>query len=321
MAVTRLLTPEEHKLNLFNLGYYHLPDHPNSINSVDDLDRITLTSPESVIAIRQFVVNNEQGKTHEQVSGDPDDEALSILSRPRCGFPDYDVPGNPLRVRAEANWPKACRGKLKIARNFPKLPGLTEEETDACFWVCCNNWSTALTDVELVNVGVRQSDSGVQIFATLKRLFGSTLAWSYLAQNSCAVSLDQAYNSGVNWANPLAGLAAAVISHEVGHALGLNHIPGDPDALLYPSVHSAGKARLGYPNASDLSQCRRIGYTPSGLPQPTGDDLWGPGRPDEPGPDPEPPGDKPRLVFRGSFRAEIDGEDAGEFILTPKQEF
>src|SRR5690606_26315255 len=157
-------------------------------------------------------------------------------------------------------------------------------------------------------------DRAVHIWAGIQRLSGSTLAWSYLARNSCSVSLEQAYNATVRW---VLDLACATGSHEVGHALGFEH-DSDPNSLMYPSIQPASRARYGYLNASDLRQAEKLGYKPSGLPQLPKDRLFlprtsGPTEPDSPAGEIEVSGPPTEIKAGGKVIARL--------VIVPVKEF
>lgn len=178
---------------------------------------------------------------------------------PRCNHPDYEVPDDeelsPLWAREEANWPGACRNDLKSGRSFDALPGMSKEDTDAVWWAAAHNWSEAISDLTL---SPTRTQSEAAFWAGLEAMRGSTLAWSYLAQNRCDTRLAQAYNTKVNWNRRL---AVTVKSHEDGHALGLNHV-NNAAALMYPSVTSVSQGRYGYPHSSDIAAIKALGYRP-----------------------------------------------------------
>jgi hypothetical protein len=260
-------TPQQTMEYLEYLGYYRVPEHPTGITK-DDLTKLTLTSPETVQALKDFqdyhVSDLEQfswelNRRRAVIDGEVGYATAATLNMPRCGCPDYQLAGY-----QEANWPTGCRGNLKFGRNFQKLPGLSQADTDRVFWGVVNNWTQALTDVVMDSMGVVSGTTGMQIYAQLARLGGSTLAWSFLANNNCGAILQQRYDTRRDW-NPIE-FPLTTATHEVGHALGLNHTR-DSTSLMYPSINSAARARFGYPNATDLAQCRAIGYTLSGLPQ------------------------------------------------------
>ena len=276
------------------LGHNHNPADPSSL-TLDDIDKVDVDHPEAVKVIRSFQafmssnLNEFVAKHHPNriasIDGDIGPATIDLANMMRCGFPDYMPAG-----REEANWPGGCRGDIQIGRIFEQLPGSTREDTDKIWWASCNNWTQALVDLEMFSQGFVNSTSGLQLWSGLKALGGSTLAWSFLAQNSCQAKLEQRFNTRVNWAK--LAFSAAVKTHEDGHAIGLPH-NDDRDALMYPAIHDRSIARRGYPNDTDLRGCKAIGYQLSGLDQMPEEQLWYPRNDDPtiPPPDPWDPSD------------------------------
>lgn len=309
------MTPEQIIERLYGLGHFHNPAHPTGVTK-DDLNTLRLHDNEVRKALRSYqefmspdfdrLSLAEHGRLGV-ADGDIGPATNALLDEPRCGFPDYPYPEGVMASQLNANWPTACRGKLRFGRNFKALPGLTEKQTDDVFHAMTNTWSIALEDVEITISSYQDAD----IYAALESLGGGTLAYSFLANNSCQFRCRQAYDSSRQWNM---GIAYPVPTHEVGHALGLPH-NRDNSALMYPNIHSQSIARLGWPNATDLAQAKSLGYKLSGKPAPPLADLHRP-RPWQPEP-PTPPDGQLRFSGNG-FEAFIGDKSYGEFIITPK---
>jgi hypothetical protein len=292
-----------------------------------DLDRLTMTDEPSRIMIRSYQsyfqarldeLSRAMHGREAIVDGEAGPAFAQLLEEPRCGFPDYPYPEGVMGAALEANWPTACRGQLKFGRAFANVPNMTAEDTAKAWQAVANIWTAALADLEMDPLahGISQ---GAHIFARLEALAGSTLAYSYLAQNSCKVQLPQAYNTSTKWE---LRLLTTVATHEVGHALGSSHVQ-DPDATMFPSIHARSLARWGYPNASDLRSMVSLGYKSSGKPRPSDADLF---RPRNQPPTTPPPGPTPGPVPPSPGRWRTEGEisviapDGSRqvFVLVPK---
>lgn len=165
-----------------------------------------------------------------------------LLARPRCGCSDT-------QAVAEARWPDPCKDDITFAYLFDQLDPLSPEETRTAYVAALTSWNER---IELQLILKPELGKQARIWATKSRLSGGTLAWSYLAMNSCAVNLEQRYNTAVSWE---IRYLQGVIAHEVGHALGLQHI-NDPSALLYPYA----RAGVYLPQALDCQAMERLGY-------------------------------------------------------------
>ena len=311
---------------LHYLGHDRNPDHPDPIDETS-IDKLSFNDPivqNAVRSYQEFFQTSLDELTLEQYGrlslhdGDLGPATLDLLNQPRCGVPDYpEIPEG--AEAATRNWPVQCRGGLWFGRTFRSVPTLTEADTTRAFWGAVNNITRSLADVDL-----KARDFGTQgrlhIKAALKRLQGSTLAWSYLATGNCNAILDQAYNSTVRWTIQY---LCTVATHEIGHAMGMGHVR-DNSATMFPSIHQRSLARYGYFNSTDNAGMRALGYRLSGLGQSSLEELFRRrDRPDpEPDPEPDPPGDDPGLSVRlgGELVVTVDGENH-YFVPIPKPRF
>ena len=171
----------------------------------------------------------------------------------------------------ESRWPDACKDKLTFARLFKLLNNsLDEAETDQSYDLATSAWTDEL---ELLLTVDNSLGKGASIWADSGRLNGGVLAWSYLAQNSCAVHLEQRYNTAVQWS---VRYLQAVACHELGHALGLGHLQTEA-ALMYPYA----RISVYEPQAPDINACLQLGYkkrtgTPPDPPDPPDPPLGDP---------------------------------------------
>jgi hypothetical protein len=284
---------------LWNYGHFKNPDLPNAPN-VNKVDVPTLTFQDQAVqeAVQSYqgyfkdtlddlCLNDRSMKRYSTADGDAGPHTKMLIAIPRCGCPDY-------ADREEANWPTACRGELTFAAVERLFNGLTQEQSLDVQDEMRRNWGGALADLKITIIGDTNTS---KIWAGRRALPGGTLAWSYLARNSCNVRLEQAYDTTIDW--PFI-LALTTMCHEVGHAIGLEHV-NDSSALMYPSINSAARNRRGFPNQTDLRQCDRIGYEVSSDPKPLPKD-------DEPEPPtPEPP-DGEIEILDGKVKLKHKGE-------------
>lgn len=280
-------------------GHFDNPSAPNAQDAREDFDRLQFSdvpAREAVRSLQEFMaftldeytqIYHKRDSVADGYIG-PATELLFLT--PRCGMPDYPGP----EAVADANWPTECRSKLRCARNFPQLPGLSKADTDRTWWGICNIWTAACKDIVIDPVFDSDEPPGkFDFWAFLRNLPGSTLAWHELAQDTCNTTLDGAWDSGRQW--NLVG-ATTTGAHEFGHGFGHNHVR-DGRALMYPSINAAANERRGWLNDTDFRQARQLGYTVDNPQKPTEEELWSPR--DEPGP-PD-PGSELHLPWRLTY--------------------
>lgn len=221
------------------------------------------------------------------IDGDVGPATLALMNARTCDATD------PIANRATGNlnWPESCRNEITVSWNFVEVPGLNATNT-AAVWQNVKKEYESRFVLRLLLSPERYPDT--RIYAALKALPGPTLAWSYLAESDCGARLRQAYDNTIRWTMPL---AVGTWKHEVGHALGMEHTPGDPESLMYPSMN--GQTGL---NETDIQQMQDIGYKL---------------RPQDPSPDPDPlpPGKKVSVavfVDGNTYHHEWDSSEAVE---------
>lgn len=266
---------------LFDFGYFFSPP-ALAVTLVEESDLPTLTLEDTVVkaAVRAyqeyFRTDLDQltqrplkfgGLERESIAdGEVGDSTVLALTMPRCGLPDFPHPG---AGAEEANWPETCRGDITTSYRM-NLPGISENQLQQIWIASDKQWEADL------DVKFRFIDGGypnTRIYAFAASLGGSVLADQYLAQNNCGARL-QGRVSTRQWTPQL---LQATLTHEHGHALGLNHLQ-DPNATMFPSIHQASLARWGKPVASDINAAVALGYKRRTTPVPG------------PEPDPVPPG-------------------------------
>lgn len=187
-----------------------------------------------------------------------------------CGCTALDADG---RAQSEARFPDTCSRELTIYINADDWPGaavmgLNWGEWCEVYQQAMAEWNQA-ANVHLVRVDRSELAIAEVDFADLA---GQTLAWSHLADGSCAKNKRQRYDHR-QWTPELLRLTAL---HELGHLLGLQHKNGP--YIMNPSILT-GLAGL---TQDDVQRARALGYgapvatEPNPSPQP------------DPVPEPEP---------------------------------
>lgn len=181
-----------------------------------------------------------------------------LLDMPRCGAPDFGV-------AQEARWPDSCKDRLSVSYFFDRID---ENIAKKAWEVALGWWRNA------IEMGFELRDQfsrDTHIWATDSSLSGSILAWSMLAQGSCAQNAEQRYNTRVNWT---VIYLARTMAHELGHAFGMGHL-NTRSALMYPSIQPHDG-----PQPPDIEYMVRLGYTkrttppPEPPPQPPTGGFW-----------------------------------------------
>jgi hypothetical protein len=227
---------------------YHLGYIDNGIELQEVLDIRSL--PELQDAIAHFQQANNIVET-----GTVDSETLTALTIARCMTPDRagSVCAWP------ANMPKTPEGNLliKTTHRIENLNPLAAELERKAWLQALANWSQ-VCGIELV---LHTSFADSNIHAEVSVLDAGTLAYSYLPCNAKPTTkLEQRYNRAVNWNY---NLLVQVITHEIGHAIGLDH--GPRGALMQPTANGD----ILTPQAWDITEVvKRYGPRKGSVPKP-----------------------------------------------------
>ncbi len=174
-------------------------------------------------------------------------------------------------VVAESNIPQTCRFEYGIFIDRDEFSersfGMPLDTFEATFARACDHWNERIG----INLHLTRDFAAAKCVVGFQSLGGSTLAWSHIANNSCADDKSQKYDQPRNWTVQQLFLT---IIHELGHLLGLGHASS---GIMKPIIDGSLSGTTDY----DISRARDLGYGP---PQPSV-----PPTPDPPTPDPEPP--------------------------------
>lgn len=200
---------------------------------------------------------------YAQFHGVPVDKIDQHMQQPRCALPDVA----PLRD-SQCRWPD---GNITVCVTHD-LPPLTRQQFIAAVMEACGYWA-AVAGLKFTHVN-NQAQARIVITTGSIDQPGGTLAWSELP---CPVRrLTQKYDTNERWvisANPQGNSidVVRVVCHELGHALGMDHIQsGNLLAPIYSPT-------LRKPQAGDVREMQSRygppltvpGPTPTPNPQPT----------------------------------------------------
>jgi hypothetical protein len=175
-----------------------------------------------------------------------------LQSTPRCGCPDVLAAGQGL-----CQWGHA---PVTVAQSI----SLTQYAAN----IVADCWATALETWEAAcgisfQYAARNTTANITARSGAIDGPGRTLAWSHLPCGTNETSaLSQLYDAGETW--PSRAYLTAVMIHELGHAIGLDHSQDTRD-IMYPSMRPNVMA-LG---PGDIAQGQRRYGQPRQQPTPT----------------------------------------------------
>lgn len=208
MAGEHVLPKQEILRRLHKLGYFGDVTWPEASAAAGATDGARLDA-----AIKAF-----QEFSGLAVDGTVGPRTANTLTRRRCGLPDYEV-----RLEgSRCQWPM----KQITYLSSINLPGITKIEAAKAFDVAAAQWA-AICEIEMVRIQDAQVANILAQSGTGRRNGldnrGGTLAWSELpCQVDQSSQMKQMYDEAEDWSF---SMAVAVLCHELGHALGLPHLP------------------------------------------------------------------------------------------------
>jgi hypothetical protein len=186
----------------------------------------------------------------------------SRMARKRCGLPDYPMTD---AVGGVCKWPvDKMPGGVVHYNSALKLPGITAQQAAQAFDLAAVAWGN-VCGIKLERWAVAKEANIIAKSGTGRANGldnrGGTLAWSELpCNNDPNAQLSQMYDEAEDWSF---NMAVAVITHELGHALGLPHLP--KGNLMQPYYDP----NLIKPQAGDINEMISRYGKPKPLPTPT----------------------------------------------------
>ncbi|XP_054824732.1 metalloendoproteinase 2-MMP-like [Prosopis cineraria] len=233
------------------------------INSTLNSDNTGKFSAELESAIEYF-----QKTFHLNVTGQPDDPTVSLITLPRCGIPDVINGSSTLLGNRTTSFKKWLpEGKKELTYSFSPENETTTSLKDV-FSDAFRRWSNVAKMNFTQTTSFNEADIKI-MFASLDEELG-VVGGSWL--DDTAKSWDVVLDSDEKWVllsedtteSDELDLESAVM-HQIGHVLGLSHSAIE-EAVMYPFVLPSKKRKVDFAQ-DDLERIQQLYGTKSDSPK------------------------------------------------------
>ena len=280
---------------LYDTGHFENPENPTGVLE-NELQFLTINDEPVKIAVRSYQnFFNDQYHTLTSGIGIADGElnpaTVKLLELPRCSVSDFVSSG-------VGSWPKNCNGTghaITVRVSKAGMPSFLSSSFEQAWDLCAASYD---------NMGLRlireDTNDNANILMSFERLRGSTIGLAIVGRNqTCRTSIWAKFSPTYNPKDRI-NQWARLLSHELGHNMGMGHSRG---GIMNPSIVSGpytGTQWRGDPNESILR--RYFGGIPNTPPTP----------------EPEPPKGPNDEWWQGSLNRMRGDEIIESFILIPR---
>ncbi|GAB2280396.1 hypothetical protein Dimus_015030 [Dionaea muscipula] len=232
---------EKLKCYLAHFGYL---DNSRCINHYNDDDEQVLDDHKKFDESLEDAIKTYQLNFGLRVTGFMDRDTVNQMMKPRCGYPDIINGRNTMLARGNSNYKLGLEKWHKSTLTYKYIPnGLAPIDIDVrtVFSHAVSEWAQ--------HCPLKFKEVPANANSDIKAIFIRGIPGVFAYGIGPPIGESQ-YNADVHWStNPVKGKAQGdlqyVMTHELGHVLGLDH-SADRAAVMYPSYDENNiKRRLG----------------------------------------------------------------------------